>query len=48
MWSWELMECGGNCIKKYVKPWIAKSDQIDQGGSSSDDEIDYSVLYAKV
>jgi hypothetical protein len=25
-----------------------KSDQIDQGSSSSDDKMDYSVLYAKV
>jgi hypothetical protein len=27
---------------------INKSDQIDQGSSSSDDKMDYSVLYAKV
>jgi hypothetical protein len=27
---------------------INKSDQIDQGSSSSDDEMDYSVLYAEV
>jgi ribosomal protein S2 len=25
-----------------------KSDQIDQGSSSSDDKMDYSVLFAKV
>jgi hypothetical protein len=27
---------------------INKSDQLDQGNSSSDDKMDYSVLYAKV
>jgi hypothetical protein len=27
---------------------INKSDQIDWGSSSSDDKMDYSVLYAKV
>jgi hypothetical protein len=37
MWSRELM-CDA----------INKSDQIDQGSSSSDDKMDYSVLYAKV
>jgi hypothetical protein len=40
------MESGRNCTRKYVMPSISKSDQIDQG--SSLDEMDYSVLYAKV
>jgi hypothetical protein len=40
----------GKWEKVYKEICIAinKSDQIDQGGSSSDDETDYSVLYAKV
>jgi hypothetical protein len=43
----ELMESGRKCTRRYVLP-INKSHQIDQGSSSSDDKIDYSVLYAKV
>jgi hypothetical protein len=43
------MESGRNCTRKFVMPSIvAKSDQINQCSSSSDDEMDYSVLYAKV
>jgi uracil DNA glycosylase len=39
--KWEI-------LYKKICDAINKSDQIDQGSSSSDDKIDYSVLYAKV
>jgi hypothetical protein len=35
-------------LYKKICDAINKSDQIDQGSSSSDDEMDYSVLYDKV
>jgi hypothetical protein len=35
-------------LYKKIFDAINKSDQIDQGSSSSDDEMDYSVLYAEV
>jgi hypothetical protein len=35
-------------LYKTICDSINKSDQIDQGSSSSDDKLDYSVLYAKV
>ncbi len=35
-------------LYKKICEVMNKSDQIDQGSSSSDDEMDYSVLYAKV
>jgi uracil DNA glycosylase len=35
-------------LYKKICDAINKSDQIDQGSSSSGDEMDYSVLYAKV
>jgi hypothetical protein len=35
-------------LYKKICDAINKSDQIDQGSSSSDDEMDYSVLYAEV
>jgi hypothetical protein len=40
----------GNWEKLYKKicDAINKSDKIDQGSSSSDDQMDYSVLYAEV
>jgi hypothetical protein len=37
----------GRMYKKICNA-INKYDQIDQGSLSSDDEMDYSVLYAKV
>jgi hypothetical protein len=40
------MESGRNCTRKYVMPSISLT--IDQGSSSSDDKMDYNVLYAKV
>jgi hypothetical protein len=47
MWSEELMESGRKCTRRICNA-INKSDQIDQGSLYSDDEMDYSVLYAKV
>jgi hypothetical protein len=40
----------GKCGKMYKKicDAINKSAQIDQGSSSSDDKMDYSVFYAEV
>jgi hypothetical protein len=35
-------------LYKKICEVMNKSDQIDQGSSSSDDEMDYSVLYAEV
>ena len=35
-------------LYKKICDAINKSNQIDQGSSSSDDEMDYSVLYAEV
>ncbi len=35
-------------LYKKICDAINKSDQIDQGSSSSDDKMDYGVLYAKV
>ncbi len=35
-------------LYKKICDAIKISDQIDQGSSSSDDKMDYSVLYAKV
>jgi hypothetical protein len=35
-------------LYKKICDAINKSDQIDHGSSSSDDKMDYSVLYAKV
>jgi hypothetical protein len=35
-------------LYKKICDAINKPDQIDQGSSSSDDKMDYSVLYAKV
>jgi hypothetical protein len=35
-------------LYKKICDAINKSDQIDQGSSSSDDKMDYSVLYVKV
>jgi hypothetical protein len=35
-------------LYKKICESINKLDQIDQGSSSSDDEMDYSVLYAKL
>ena len=35
-------------LYKKICDAINKSDQIDQGSSSSDDKMDYSVLYAEV
>jgi hypothetical protein len=48
MWSWELMESKWEEVYKKICDAIHKSDQIDQGSSSSDDKMDNSVLYAKV
>jgi hypothetical protein len=35
-------------LYKKICEAMNKSDQIDQGSSSSDDKMDYSILYAKV
>jgi hypothetical protein len=35
-------------VYKKICDAINKSDQLDQGSSSSDDKFDYSLLYAKV
>jgi hypothetical protein len=35
-------------LYKKICEAMNKSDKIDQGSSSSDDKMDYSVLYAKV
>jgi hypothetical protein len=35
-------------LYKKICEAMNKSDQIDQGSSSSDDEMDYSILYAEV
>ena len=43
-----MMESGSKKLYKKICEAMNKSDQIDQGSSSSDDEMDYSVLYAKV
>jgi hypothetical protein len=48
MWSQELMAGKGEKLYKQICEAMNKSDQIDQGSSSSDDVLDYSVLYAKV
>jgi hypothetical protein len=44
--SWAHVK--GEKLYKKICEAMNKSDQIDQGSSSSDDKMDNSVLYAKV